>query len=106
MDPLVLPESGALTVLVGLGVLVLGYLIKFRGWTFLLAGYDPNAVTDEAALADLAGGTIIRIGLTVVVFGIVTAVGATSSLLDTVFAIAILVAAVRLVYRVRKHTTA
>ena len=106
MEFLALPVSGALTVLVGLGVLVLGSLIKFRGWTFLLAGYDPNAVTDEAALADLAGGTVIRIGLAVVVFGIVTAVGVTSPLLDTIFALVVLVAAVRLVYRVRKHTMA
>ncbi|EMA55667.1 MULTISPECIES: DUF3784 domain-containing protein [Halococcus] len=105
MELLALPVSSALTVLVGLGVLVIGYLIKFRGWTFLLAGYDPTAVTDEAALADLAGGTIIRISLAIVVFGIVTAVGATSSLLETLFALAVLVAAVRLVYRIRKHTT-
>lgn len=104
MDFLALPESSVVTVLIGIGILVAGYLIKFRGWTFLLAGYDPNAVTDEEALADLAGETILHIGLAVIAFGGAVAAELTRPVVEGIFAVAILIAAGRLIYRARAYT--
>jgi hypothetical protein len=103
MGLLALPESGVATIVVGVGILILGYLIKFRGWTFLLAGYDPDAITDEDAVADLAGGTIMRISIAVIVFGAITATGTTTPVLETIFGVVILVAVARLIYRMRKY---
>lgn len=105
MDIMTLSEPTLATLVVGIGVLVLGYLIKFRGWTFLLAGYDPSAVTEEEALADLAGGTILRIGLAVIVFGGISAAGLTTPIIEGVFAIVIILAVAQLIYRSRAYTT-
>lgn len=104
MGLLSLPESGVATILVGVGVLFLGYLIKFRGWTFLLAGYDPNTVTDEDALADLAGGTLLRISIVIIVFGGLTAAGLTAPILEPIIAVVIIIAVLRLIYRSRRYT--
>jgi hypothetical protein len=104
MDLLALPESGVTTIVVGIIVLILGYLVKFRGWTFLLAGYDPTRITDEDALADLAGGTLLRIGLVIISFGGLAAVGLTSPLIESLVAVAILIAVARLIYRSRRYT--
>lgn len=104
MDLLAVPESGTIAILSGIGVLVLGYLIKFHGWTFLLAGYDPNAVTDEEALVNLAGGTVMRIGVAVIAFGALSAAELTTPIIAGIFAAVILIATVRLIYRTRKYT--
>jgi len=44
----------------GVGVLLLtaGALIKSRGWTFLLAGYDAMSPVPGEVVADVAGNTI------------------------------------------------
>jgi hypothetical protein len=103
MGLLALPKSGVATIVVGVGILILGYLIKFRGWTFLLAGHDPNNVTDEDALSDLAGGTVLRVGIVVLVFGGLVAAGLTTPILETAVAVAILIVVVRYIYRARKY---
>lgn len=104
MDPLAFSESGIITIISGIGVLILGYFIKFHGWTFLLAGYDPNAITDEEGLADLAGGTIMRIGLAVIIFGGIAAARLTTPIVTAIFTVVILIATGRLIYRARRYT--
>jgi hypothetical protein len=70
----------------------------------LLAGYDPNAVTDEEALAALAGGTLLRIGVAIIVFGGTAAVGLTTQIIEALFGVIILLAVARLLYQSRKYT--
>ena len=43
-------------------LLVLGYLIKYQRKMSLIAGYDPERVTDERGLANWVGGGLLLIG--------------------------------------------
>jgi hypothetical protein len=59
-------ERAILAVAGGLFVGVLGLLIKYAGASELIAGYDPEQVTDEAGLADFVGTrTLVVAALTV-----------------------------------------
>jgi len=92
--------SKAVEWLVAGGVLtVLGALIRFRGWTFLLAGYDETSRVPDDVVRQVAGNTVLRVGIAVVAFGLVTAVTDPPRVLGVVLASAILVAVLRLVYR-------
>lgn len=105
MSLLALPDSGAATIAVGIGILILGYLVKFRGWTGLFAGHNPNAVTDEDALADLAGETLLFISLVIIVFGGLIAADLTLSFFEEVVTAVILLAVAQYVYRNRRYAT-
>jgi len=61
-------ESAA-SLLVAAGfVAVLGILIKYFGMVNLIAGYDPEKVTDKKELADFIGTNALYVaGLTVIV---------------------------------------
>jgi len=95
-------ETLAGVALLCFGALVVGYLgyrIRYRGDVFLVAGYDPESVTDPEGLGDFVGGVVLALGG-------VTAVYAVGLLADppdrwfwgsylVVFAVAILVLQVR-----------
>jgi len=58
-------------VTAGVFVAVLGVLIKYFGYVNLIAGYDPESVTDEDALAEFVGTrTLVIAGLTIAVGGL------------------------------------
>ncbi|WP_240728566.1 class I SAM-dependent methyltransferase [Halobellus limi] len=44
---------------------VLGALIRFRGWTFLLAGYDETSRVPDDVAQQVAGNTVLRVGIAV-----------------------------------------
>jgi hypothetical protein len=92
------------TLFSGLIVTVLGYLIRYRGWTFLVAGYDQetSSVPDEA-VAEIAGSTILRIGIATIVLGGLNFYYDTPSYVYVFFAIGVLLAAGRLLYRLNTH---
>lgn len=48
-------EQALLAIASGLGIGVLGVLIRYAGMTQLIAGYDPNCVTDPEELANFIG---------------------------------------------------
>lgn len=81
-------------------MLVLGALIKFVGWTWLLAGYSESTspVLDEV-LRDLAGNTILRVGIAVFAFGVLASMMELPSYLEIMVGAIILVAVLRLLYR-------
>ncbi len=81
-------------------VTILGVLIKFAGWTWLLAGYSESAssVPDDV-VRDIAGNTVLRIGIAVLAFGILASVIDLPSYLGTVVGAAIVLAVLRLLYR-------
>lgn len=90
----------------GVGVLLVsaGGLIKFRGWTFLLAGYDETSPVPDDVIADVAGNTVLRIGLGALALGVLIVLTEIPSYLPIVFEIVILVAVVRLIYRLHTYT--
>ncbi len=90
----------------GVGALfvVLGYLIKFRGWTFLLAGYDSTSPIPDDVIADIAGNTVLRIGIAALILGAVITLADTPSYLPTIFEAAVLLAVARLLYRLHTYT--
>lgn len=92
----------------GVGVLltIVGVLIKFRGWTFLLAGYDKSSSIPDDVVANIAGNTVLRIGVAVLVLGAVMAVTDIPSSLLAIFGVIVLVAVVRLIYRLNTYTSA
>jgi len=91
---------------VGALLVVLGYLIRFRQWTFLVAGYDETSRLPDDAVANIAGNTVLRIGLATIGLGAVFALADPPSYLPVVFGAAVLLAVVRLLYRLRTYTPA
>jgi hypothetical protein len=77
-----------------------GALATFVGWSWLLAGYSKStsSVPDEV-VRDIAGNTVLRIGLALLGVGALAAVTDPPSSLDLVVAAAVVVAVGRLVYR-------
>jgi hypothetical protein len=63
-------ERAILAVAGGLFVGVLGLLIKYAGATQLIAGYDPERVTDEAGLADYVGTRTLLVAVLTVAVGL------------------------------------
>lgn len=84
----------------GLFITVLGALIKFAGWTWLLAGYSKSTspVPDDV-VQDMAGNTILRVGITIFVFGVLASVIEPPSYLGLIIGAAIVIAVLRLLYR-------
>lgn len=89
---------------VGIAVTIAGGLIKFAGWTFLLAGYDESSSVPDEVIADMAGNTVLRIGLAVTVFGVIASVTDVPSYLPLLIEGAILLAVLRLLYRLHTYS--
>jgi len=84
----------------GLVVTALGALIKFAGWTWLLAGYsESTSPVPDDVVRDIAGNTILRVGIAVLLIGVVASIIELPPHLDTVIGAVIIVAVLRLLYR-------
>lgn len=97
--PLQWPTGGALVAL-------LGALIKFIGWTWLLAGYSKSTspVPDEV-VQDIAGNTLLRIGIALLAVGVLASVTTLPPYLNLVVAVVIVLAVARLIYRLNTWST-
>lgn len=84
-------------------LVVAGALIRFRRWTFLLAGYDATSPVPDEVVADVAGNTVLRIGLAALALGVVVAVADPPGYLPALVEVAILVAVLRLLYRLHTY---
>lgn len=81
-------------------VAILGALIRFAGWTRLLAGYsESTSPVPDDVVREMAGNTILRVGIAVFVFGILASLLTLPSYLGLVVGAAILLAVLRLLYR-------
>ncbi|WP_324761103.1 DUF3784 domain-containing protein [Haloarcula montana] len=89
---------------VGTLLATVGVLIKFREWTFLLAGYDGTSPVPDDVVQDVAGNTIIRIGVAVFVVGILQSVTNPPSYLGFLIGVGIVLAVLRLVYRLNTYS--
>jgi hypothetical protein len=89
-----------LTVLVGMGILLIGYLIKYRGWTGLIS--ETTAMVTPggegtAVAAGVVGNVTLVVGEFVLVLGGLEAVGLAALLPEWVILLLLLVGAVVLI---------
>lgn len=84
----------------GAFVVLLGGLIKFAGWTWLLAGYsESTSPVPDDVVQDMAGNTILRVGIAVFAVGVLASVTDPPSYLPAVVGGVILADVGRLLYR-------
>jgi hypothetical protein len=89
----------------GVVVAVLGIFVKFVGWTWLLAGYsESTSPVPDDVVQDIAGNTLLRIGIGLSACGVFAFVAEVPPYFDTVIGVAILVAVLRLLYRLNTWT--
>jgi hypothetical protein len=99
-------DTGAIAIewfAVGALLVVLGGLIKYAGWTFLLAGYDQTSAVPDEFVANVAGNTILRVGLATVAVGAIVTVADPPSFVLILFTVIVFLAVARLVYRLNTH---
>lgn len=103
-----MPLSGeaAIAAGVGVGTVFVGYLIRFRGWTFLVAGYDRTVGVDDELVADVVGSMVLRVGLATLAVAALAAFGSLTDLVELVFVAAVLLEVGRTVYRLNAATRA
>ncbi|MHB9285686.1 hypothetical protein ACKVMT_01435 [Halobacteriales archaeon Cl-PHB] len=91
----------------GVFVTLLGALIKFAGWTWLLAGYSESTspVSDDV-VRDVAGNTVLRVGLAVVGVGVLASVMEPPSFLGLVVGAVVLLEVAGLLYRLNTGSPA
>lgn len=63
--------EGIITAATGLFVGVFGVLIRYYEMTEMIAGYDPERVTDDEGLASFVGTYVLLSGLMTVAVGVV-----------------------------------
>ncbi|MHB9288641.1 hypothetical protein ACKVMT_16540 [Halobacteriales archaeon Cl-PHB] len=81
-------------------VTALGALIKFAGWTWLLAGYsESTSPVPDDVVRDVAGNTVLRVGVGVLVVGLSAVVWEPPRYLGLVVGAVILLAVGRMIYR-------
>lgn len=90
----------------GAFVMLLGGLIKFAGWTWLLGGYDESsAEVSDGTVRDMAGNTILRVGVAVFVVGVLATVTDPPSYLTVVVGGVVLVDVARMIFRLNTLPT-
>ena len=88
----------------GAFVTLLGALVKFAGWTWLVAGYsESTSPVPDDVVREMAGNAVLRVGIAVVVSGSLSAVTDPPRYLGPVVAIAIALEVGRLLYRLNTY---
>lgn len=93
-------------LLAGFGIALLGYLIKYREWTFLIAGYDASTEVPKSVAASIVGNLAIRVGIATMLFGVFAAVTSIPQAIAFAFSVLILVAVARAIYRLQTYQAA
>lgn len=102
-----LPESTALEWLAAGGIVTLaGVLIRFLGWTFLLAGYDGQSEIPDDVVREMAGNTILRVGIAVLTVGGLASVTEVPTYVGLLVGLGIVLAVGRLVYKLNTYRPA
>jgi len=78
---------------------VVGALIRFRGWTFLLAGHDGTSPVPDDVVRDVAGNTVLRVGIAVFTFGVLATWTNPPPYLGALVGAVIVLDVLRLLYR-------
>ena len=85
---------------VGVLLTIAGGLIRFGGWTFLLAGYDETSPVPDDVVRAVAGNTVLRIGIAVFVVGALSSVADPPSHLGLLVGGIVVLDVLRMLYRV------
>ncbi|AHG02271.1 hypothetical protein HALLA_20430 (plasmid) [Halostagnicola larsenii XH-48] len=93
-------------LLAGLGIFILGYVIKYREWSFLIAGYDASTEVSKSVAASVVGNLAIRVGIATMLFGVFAAGSSIPEAVAFAFAAFVLLAAARAIYRLQTYQTA
>jgi hypothetical protein len=89
----------------GAVVAVLGGLVKFVGWTWLLAGYsESTSPVPDDAVRDIAGNTLLRVGIAVTSIGVLASVIDLPSYFGLLVEATILVGVLRMLYQLYTWT--
>ena len=97
-------STGALEwLVVGCLLTTAGSLIRLRGWTFLLAGYDEASSVSDDIVRDVAGNAVLRSGIVAVAFGVLAVATTPPSYLAPVIGAGILLDVLRMIHRVNTH---
>jgi hypothetical protein len=99
-----LPPGAVEWLASGAVLVALGALIRFGGWTFLIAGYDESSPVPKHVAASLVGNTVLRLGAAVFAFGVLAAVTTLPEYAGAVLGVAIVLAVVRMLYRLNTYT--
>lgn len=83
----------------GILLLILGVLIRFRGWLFLLAGYDESASVPDDVIQNIAGNTVLRISIAAFVVGTLMSLMNPPSYLGALVGGVIVLDVLRMIYR-------
>lgn len=99
-------ERAILVIGSGLFVGTLGILIRYAGMMHLIAGYNPDQVTDEEGLADFIGAYTLIVAVLTLSVGFLELWEPTadSSWYWVVFVIAVLTIAARMIRGARRYT--
>lgn len=62
--------GGGVALVAALFVATFGYLIRYREATSLIAGYQPDTVGDETAVARLVGGYVLLVAALTAAIGV------------------------------------
>ncbi|WP_135820934.1 DUF3784 domain-containing protein [Halostella litorea] len=101
------PESIAVEWLAsGALVVAFGVLVRFRNWTFLVAGYDESTAVPEDVVANVVGNMLLRVGIAVAAFGAVASYVDPPTYLATVVGVLVAVEAARTIYRLNTYAPA
>jgi hypothetical protein len=97
-------EQAVTAIGAGVFVGILGILIKYFGVMELIAGYDPETVTDEEGLADFIGTNTLYVAVLAIGVGILELRSSTGGggWYWIVFVIAVVAIAVRMVRGARR----
>ncbi len=96
--------AGLVTLGVAGLLLLVGYLIRFRGWVSLVAGYDPESDVPPEFAGRVVGNAVLRVGVGTGIVGAGVASGTASSLLWVLYVLGVLVETGRAVYRLNTYS--
>lgn len=89
---------------VGAPLTVVGYLVRARGWTAPLAGYEEASALPDEVVANVVGMAALRIGLMAVGVGAFVALADAPRYLTPIVAAAIVLSAGQTARRLRKSS--
>lgn len=89
----------------GVLIALAGWLIKYRGWTFLVAGYDTTSSVSEEVIGDIVGTTVLRVGIATAALGVLMTGTPLPATLRTLFGVLVLLAVFRMLYRIRTQAS-
>jgi len=87
-------------------LLVLGALVKFKQWAFLIAGYDESSPVPKEVASNLVGNTVLRLGVALLVVGGIASLTTLPEYMSTIITVVVVLAVVRLLYRLNTYTPA